>query len=83
MHSAGVYARSPLKPSEIVDRILHRGDVVSRTQLVANAILWGAAILASALLGAPRFLTLVLLPSLGTVALIVSRRESVRDATDP
>ncbi|MEW5250024.1 hypothetical protein [Microbulbifer sp. 2201CG32-9] len=35
---------------------------------ISNGILWGAAIIASAILGAPQLLTLVLLPLLALMA---------------
>jgi hypothetical protein len=40
----------------------------------ANAILWAAAIVAAAILGAPAMLVLVLLPSLAAVSVLVLRR---------
>ena len=43
---------------------------------VANGLLWAAAIVSSALLDAPWFLTLVLLPSLGAVAAILAHPAS-------
>ena len=38
--------------------------------IISNALLWAAALLASALLDAPRPLTLLVLPALAAVALI-------------
>ena len=46
----------------------------------ANAILWAAAIVAAAILGAPAALTFVLLPSLAVVSLLVLRRGRRHDA---
>jgi len=44
---------------------------MNRRLYVANAILWAAAIVVSALVGAKPILTTVLLPSLATSALVV------------
>lgn len=41
---------------------------MNRTYIVANSLIWAAAIIASAQLGAPTMLTLVLLPSLATMS---------------
>ncbi len=49
---------------------------MNREVVIANSILWAAAIVASAILHAPTFLTLVLLPSLATCSLILARRRS-------
>ncbi|HRC84422.1 MAG TPA: hypothetical protein PK413_02295 [Thermoanaerobaculia bacterium] len=49
---------------------------MKRSTLLAHSILWAAAILASALLGAPSTLTLLLLPSLATISWVVSLRDS-------
>lgn len=46
---------------------------VNRTAFLSNAILWAAAILASALAGAPPFVSTVLLPSLAAGALLATR----------
>jgi len=43
---------------------------MNRMQLVSQAVLWAAAIFASAILGAPGILSAVLLPTLATCALI-------------
>jgi len=40
-----------------------------KTQSIVNGIMWASAILASAILGGPQLLTLVLLPVLGVVSL--------------
>jgi hypothetical protein len=45
---------------------------VSRKHFIANAILWAVAIIASAAVGAPRFLSGVLLPALAAAALLVT-----------
>ncbi len=42
--------------------------------LIANAILWAAAIATSAIVGAPAFLSTVLLPLLATISLLLQRR---------
>lgn len=44
--------------------------------VLANAVLWAAAIAAAAILGAPRFLWLVLLPMLAVQALRVDRKHA-------
>lgn len=46
---------------------------MNRRLYVANAILWAAAIVVSALVGAKPILTTVLLPSLAASALVVGR----------
>ena len=46
---------------------------MSRKLFTSNAILWAAAIIASALVGAPPVFTLVLLPSLAVSALLANR----------
>jgi hypothetical protein len=38
--------------------------------VLANAMLWAAAIIAAAMLGAPKFLFLVLLPLLATLSVV-------------
>ncbi len=45
---------------------------MQRSRIIANSILWAAAIIAAALLGAPVSHTLIVLPSLATGSLIVS-----------
>lgn len=40
----------------------------SQTRPIVHGVLWGSAILASALTGGPPFLTLILLPILGFAA---------------
>jgi hypothetical protein len=49
---------------------------MNRKHYLANAIAWASAIVASAILGAPTVLTLVLLPTLATCALVVTRPPS-------
>ena len=49
---------------------------MNRREVIANSILWAAAILASAILHAPTFLTLVLLPTLATGSLLLARRRT-------
>jgi len=39
--------------------------------LVGNAVLWAAAVVAAAIVGAPTVLTLILLPALGFVSLLL------------
>jgi hypothetical protein len=43
-----------------------------KTYILANSVAWAAAIVASALLGAPSTLTLVLLPSLAAISLLAA-----------
>ena len=40
---------------------------------ISNAILWAAAIFAAAILGAPTFFTIILLPSLAITSNLLSR----------
>ena len=47
---------------------------MGRKYLIANAVLWAAAIIASALVGAPTVLTLVVLPALAAVSLLLAGR---------
>lgn len=46
---------------------------MTRKHFTSNAILWAAAILSSALVGAPPVFSLVLLPALATSALLATR----------
>jgi len=48
---------------------------MNRKLLISNAILWAAAIIASALSRSSPFYTTILLPSLAVSALLVSRPE--------
>lgn len=45
---------------------------MNRNILIANALLWAAALVAAASVGAPTVLTLILLPTLASVSLIIS-----------
>jgi hypothetical protein len=47
---------------------------MSRAYPITNAILWTAAIVASALVGAPTVLSLIVLPSLAIVSLLLAWR---------
>ncbi|WP_426687833.1 hypothetical protein [Rhodanobacter ginsengiterrae] len=49
---------------------------MKRQQVLANAILWAAAIMASAALGASPFLSLVLLPLLATMSVVTAGRDT-------
>lgn len=49
---------------------------MNRRYLTGNAILWAAAILASAILHAPVVLTLMILPTLAVGALVILRPTS-------
>ena len=53
---------------------------MSRHPRLANAALWAAAILASALMGSPPFFSLILLPTLATLALLSSTPAAPRAA---
>jgi hypothetical protein len=46
---------------------------MKRQLVVANSLLWAAAIIASALLKAPAMLTLILLPNLGLAFVLIGR----------
>lgn len=48
---------------------------MNRKHFTANAILWAAAILASALVGSPPIFSTVLLPALAVSALLATRPE--------
>jgi hypothetical protein len=45
---------------------------MKRQFVIANSLLWAAAIIASALVKAPDLLTLILLPGLGAVFVLIS-----------
>lgn len=45
---------------------------MTRNIQIANALLWAAALVAAAAVDAPTVLTLILLPTLGSVSLILS-----------
>ena len=45
---------------------------MNRKHLIVNGILWAAAIIASAIVGAPTVLSIVLLPALAIVSLVVT-----------
>lgn len=47
---------------------------MNRKYIIANAGLWAAAIIASAVVGAPTVLSIVLLPALGIVSLLLAWR---------
>jgi len=56
---------------------------MNRKHLIINGILWAAAIIASAIVGAPTALSVVLLPALAIVSLVVTgskRGSTKRDA---
>ena len=48
---------------------------MNRKHLIVNGILWAAAIIASAIVGAPTVLSAVLLPALAIVSLVVTGRK--------
>lgn len=45
---------------------------------LSTALIWAAAILAAAIVGAPVFLSLILLPCLATISLLVTHRAMCR-----
>ena len=45
---------------------------VNRNHFIANAVLWASAIIASAIVGAPSVLSIILLPSLATCSLLLT-----------
>ena len=45
---------------------------MNRKHLIVNGILWAAAIIASAIVGAPTVLSVVLLPALAIVSLVIT-----------
>jgi len=45
---------------------------MNRKHVIVNGILWAAAIIASAIVGAPTALAVVLLPALAIVSLVVT-----------
>jgi hypothetical protein len=47
---------------------------MGRKYLIANAVLWAAAIIASALVAAPTVLSLVVLPALASISLLLTSR---------
>jgi hypothetical protein len=55
---------------------------MNRKQLIVNSILWAAAIIASAIVGAPSILSLVLLPSLAAAALLAGGSGAVAARCD-
>lgn len=44
---------------------------MNQKSVLTNAMLWAAAIVASAIVGAPGFLSWLLLPSLATISLLI------------
>lgn len=47
---------------------------MSRNNLLIHALLWAVAIVASAIVSAPAFLSIVLLPVLAATALLIGRQ---------
>lgn len=58
---------------------LFNGGFMNRKYLVANSLMWAAAIVASAELGAPTMLTVILLPSLAAMSWLAALPVFVRD----
>ena len=50
--------------------------------VLANAVLWAAAILAAAVLKAPHFLSLILLPMLATLSLLTAGPDACLNRSD-
>ncbi|WP_077444907.1 hypothetical protein [Rhodanobacter sp. C05] len=48
----------------------------NNSYVLANAMLWAAAIIAAAVLGAPKFLFLILLPLLATLSVVTFGRRA-------
>jgi hypothetical protein len=55
---------------------------MNRKYIVTNSILWATAIVASAILGAPTFLSLVLLPSLAAISWLAALPNSAQSSCD-
>lgn len=55
---------------------------MNRQRNQADAILWAAAIIASALLGAPHFLCLIVLPTLAVLSLRKERQTTCFNRSD-
>ena len=66
-----------------IARLLHERWPVTRKSILANSILWAAAIIAAAILDAPRTLTLILLPSLASIACLVVVPASFKHGCNP
>ena len=45
---------------------------MKQTTILTNAVLWAAAIIDAAAMGAPAYLSLILLPSLGFMSMLAS-----------
>jgi hypothetical protein len=56
---------------------------VTRKYILANSILWAAAIIAAAILDAPRTLTLILLPALASIACLVAVPAACKKGCNP
>ena len=55
---------------------------MKKRDVLANSVLWAAAILAAALLKAPNFYSLVLLPTLATLSLFTVGRDACLNRSD-
>lgn len=55
---------------------------MNRKYIITNSILWAAAIIAAAVLGAPTTLTLLLLPSLAVISVLAAVPGSRRSGCD-
>ncbi|MEQ1516898.1 MAG: hypothetical protein ABL931_10465 [Usitatibacteraceae bacterium] len=52
---------------------------MNRKPHIANSLLWAVAIIASALVGAPPLLSLILLPALAAMSLLLGNGQRGRD----
>ena len=69
--------------SAIINLNTTKTNPMNKKHYLANAILWASAILTSAILHAPSFLTLVLLPVLAATALVTTRPKSSEGTCRP
>jgi len=64
------------KTSQKPARATNRNSFMHKRYLIANAVLWAAAILASAAVHAPVVFSIVILPALAFVSLVIIRPKS-------
>jgi hypothetical protein len=55
---------------------------MTRKYVLANSFLWASAVIASAIMHAPTPLTLLVLPTLATTAVILSPRRTMNPCAD-
>ncbi len=51
---------------------------MNRKYIIANSVLWAAAIIAAAAVGAPAVLSIVLLPALASVSLLLTQGKTAK-----